>query len=115
MRQAGILAAAGIVALTEMTERLAEDHANARALAEGLADMAGLAVDLANSRTNIVFVHVTRPALTAQDLADRLAAQGIRLLALGPQMLRAVTHYQVTRADIAHTLRVLARTIKTLG
>ena len=107
MRQAGVLAAAGIVALEEMVDRLAEDHANARLLAEGLAQLPGLAVDLNRVQTNIVYFDLLRPDMTPVQLASVLAARSVRLLPAGGPSLRAVTHYQVDRTDIEHALDVL--------
>ena len=107
MRQAGVLAAAGIVALEEMVDRLAEDHANARLLAEGLAQLPGLAVDLNRVQTNIVYFDLLRPDMTPVQLASVLAARSVRLLPAGGPSLRAVTHYQVNRTDIEHALDVL--------
>ena len=72
MRQAGILAAAGIVALTEMTQRLAEDHANARKLAEGIDRIGGLFIDPAVIKTNLVFFQLTREDMTVEDLVQPL-------------------------------------------
>ena len=111
MRQAGVIAAAGIVALTEMVERLAEDHANARKLAEGLAEMEGLAVDLPGVRTNIVYFDVTRPDMDAASLAARLRSEGVALLAAGKRRLRAVTHYHVSTEDIAAALSAFSRVL----
>ncbi|UCF16006.1 MAG: low-specificity L-threonine aldolase, partial [Phycisphaerales bacterium] len=92
MRQCGIIAAAGIEALASMTARLAEDHANARRLAEGIAEMRGLAVDLERVQTNIVFFDVVGGAVTAEQLVTRLSESGVRILQLGPARVRAVTH-----------------------
>lgn len=100
MRQAGVLAAAGVVALEEMVARLAEDHHNARHLARRLAATDGLRLDPDRVYTNIVFFDVTHPALTAAALAAKLDARGVRVLALGPRSLRAVTHYHITVEDI---------------
>ena len=107
MRQAGVLAAAGIVALEEMVDRLAEDHANARLLAEGLAQLPGLAVDLNRVQTNIVYFDLLRPDMTPVQLASVLAARSVRLLPAGGPSLRAVTRSQVDRTDIEHALDVL--------
>jgi threonine aldolase len=95
MRQAGILAAAGLLALEEGGERLAEDHANARRLATGLAEM-GLPVDPAAVQTNMVFVPL--PPTTATELAAFLRESGI--LVAGREALRLVTHRDVTAPDI---------------
>jgi threonine aldolase len=99
MRQAGVLAAAGIVTLEEMVARLAEDHHNARHLARRLAATDGLRLDPERVYTNIVFFDVVHPALNAPALAAKLGARGVRVLALGLRSLRAVTHYQVTADD----------------
>jgi len=106
MRQAGILAAAGIIALTEMVDRLVDDHKNARKLAEGLANMEGLSIDLDAVTTNIVFFDVTQKGMTSQILAERLDSHGIRVLPTGPNRLRAVTNYHVTSSDIDYALDI---------
>ncbi|MEE9496906.1 MAG: low-specificity L-threonine aldolase [Desulfobacterales bacterium] len=112
MRQAGVLAAAGIVALNEMVDRLADDHANARKLAEGLSDMEGLDIDPNGIKTNIVYFETTREDLPAIELEKRLNAEGIKILAFGPRRLRAVTHYHITAEDIEFTLGVFSKILK---
>ena len=97
MRQAGVLAAAGIVALNEHVDRLAEDHENARLLAEGLADIDGLTVDLEAVQTNWVMVSMNESDLNG--LVAFLAARGIIVRARNP--MRLVTHLDVSRGDIA--------------
>ncbi len=109
MRQAGVLAAAGIVALEQMVDRLADDHANARRLAEGLARMPGLSIDPAGIKTNIVYFGVTRADMTAEQLVARLDKQGARMLPVGTGRIRAVTHYHITDDDIDYTLGVFAK------
>ena len=109
MRQAGVLAAAGIVALDEMVERLAEDHYNARRLAEGLHQIHGLSISLELVKSNIVFIGVNREGMTSQLLSERLKAQGILILPIGPNRLRAVTNYHVTSPDIDYTLNVFRK------
>lgn len=106
MRQAGVLAAAGMVALDEMIFRLADDHANARKLAEGLAAFDGLSVDPDNVFTNIVYVDVTQNGMTAEIVVQRLDSKGVRLLPTGPKQLRAVTNYHVTSDDIDYVFSV---------
>lgn len=100
MRQAGILAAACLVALDEMLPRLAEDHANARLLARGLAAIDGIALDADAVQTNIVYFDVVAPAMSAADLSVALAERGVLINPTGPQRLRAVTNCQVSAADI---------------
>ena len=112
MRQAGIIAAAGIVALTEMTDRLAEDHANARALAVGLAEIPGLQVDPDAICTNIVYFRVDRDRMDASAMVARLGEQGIRVLPTAKDQMRAVLNYHVTAADVGRALAVFSRVMK---
>lgn len=95
MRQVGILAAAGLYALEHNVDRLAEDHAAARGIADGLAEIDGLTVDPRGVETNIVLVEVRAEGVGATDLARALEARGVRVLALGPGTIRAVTHLDV--------------------
>jgi threonine aldolase len=105
MRQAGIIAAAGIVALETMVDRLAEDHRNARALAEGLARLPKLSVDLASVQTNIVIFHVERPG-GVDDLTRGAAARQVKVHGISPTSIRCVTHKDVDADDIAKALEV---------
>lgn len=115
MRQAGVLAAAGVVALNEMVDRLAEDHAHARQLAEGLARLPGVSVAVDKVRTNMVFFGLTDDVpLSASEVADRLReTAGVWLGTDGARGFRAVTHYWISAADVQRFLegleRVLAR------
>ncbi len=109
MRQAGVAAAAGIVALEEMVDRLADDHANAGRLARGLSGIPGLAVDPDLVRTNIVYIDVIREGLMAPDLAQALDREGVRVLPTGPRQLRAVTQYHVDGDDIDAAVAVFKR------
>ncbi|MFH1980766.1 MAG: low-specificity L-threonine aldolase [Pseudomonadota bacterium] len=111
MRQAGVLAAAGIVALTHHVNRLEIDHANARRLAKEIADIPGLSIDADAVRTNIVFFDVTAEGLSAVDLVNRLAAAGVRMLAPGPNRIRAVTHLHITEADIERVIEIITQTL----
>jgi threonine aldolase len=103
MRQAGIIAAAGIVALERMVDRLAEDHVNARALAEGLARLPRISVDLATVQTNIVILRVDRPG-GADALVAGCAARKVKLHAMSPTFIRCVTHKDVDADDVARAL-----------
>jgi len=103
MRQAGIIAAAGIVALERMVDRLAEDHVNARTLAEGLAKLPRLSIDLASVQTNIVILRVDRPG-GADELVAGCAARKVKLHAMSPTFIRCVTHKDVDGDDIRRTL-----------
>lgn len=104
MRQAGVLAAAGIVALTEMVDRLAQDHTNARNLAQGLAEIDGILIAPAQVATNIVFFEIEHKKKTSADLFESLGAEGVKILKSGPHKCRAVTHYHITADDIGFGL-----------
>jgi threonine aldolase len=112
MRQAGIIAAAGIIALTEMVDRLADDHKNARKLADGLANIEGLFIDPNLVLTNIVYIEIMKREITSQMLAQRLHTRGIRLLSTGPNRLRAVTNYHVVSSDIDYALEIFLEVLK---
>lgn len=98
MRQAGVLAAAGIVALEQMVDRLADDHRTARALAEALASVPGVVVELHRVQTNIVRVEV--PGRDARRVAARLRELGVRASVMGAARLRLVTHRHVGPDDV---------------
>ena len=112
MRQAGVLAAAGIVALNEMVERLADDHANARKLADGLAEMPGLSIDPSLIKTDIVYFEVKKDGMTVEELVNKLEEQGVRMLPVGPGRIRAVTHYHITSDDIDYALGAFSKVLK---
>jgi threonine aldolase len=105
MRQAGILAAACIVALEEMVDRLADDHVSAKILANGLAELPEIEIDAANVQTNIVLFSVKKRGLGASELVKKLNEQGIRTLTFGPKMIRAVIHSGITREDVELALK----------
>ena len=107
MRQAGILAAGALHALEHHRARLAEDHANARALAEGLSRLPGLELDPAPAQTNIVLMHVTK--LPAATLVGALDQAGVRVLATGPDAIRAVTNLMVSSQQIDAALEIFGR------
>jgi threonine aldolase len=108
MRQAGVVAAAGIVALDRMVDRLAEDHLNARALAEGLALIAGINVWPAKRRTNMVVFELDEGPAAAAKFASALKDRGVLVGARGPSAFRAVTHYGIARADIDRAVTAAA-------
>ena len=112
MRQAGVLAAAGIVALTDMADRLADDHANARKLAEGLAEIPGLSIDPSRIKSNIVYFELTRDDLPVEHMVKMLDEEGVRMLPVGAGRIRAVTHYHITSEDIDYTLGVCSKVMQ---
>ncbi len=113
MRQAGVLAAAGLVALDEMLPRLGEDHVTARRLAQRLAEIPGVELDPAMVETNIVFFRLTADAaLDANGLALRLAEEGVLVHALDPTSIRMVTHYQISTDDVERAAASVARLLR---
>lgn len=112
MRQAGILAAAALYALDHHVERLAEDHANARRLAEAIAELPGITLDPRTVQTNIVIFEVDERVGTAAELVGRLEQQGVRMLAIGPQRVRAVTSLAVAAPQIDRAIQVLRRALQ---
>jgi len=115
MRQAGVIAAAGIEALDDMVDRLADDHANAHRLAEGLADMPGFAVDLASVQTNIVIWDLTTDRVSPQEVVERLGAEGVKILAIGGRQFRAVTHYGIETDDVEQAVDVARQVMERLA
>lgn len=111
MRQAGILAAAGLIALETMPARLHEDHANARLLAEALSNLEGVSIDADTVETNIVIFRVTG-ALSASDLVERLKARGILTSTVGPDSIRLVTHNDVSRGQCIAAAEALTEEIE---
>ncbi len=105
MRQAGIIAAAGIVALETMIDRMAEDHANAKTLAVGLAQIPGLSVDLAGVETNMVYVDHTSTGLTTDQIVERLKTAGVLVSTRPPTHFRMVTTRHHNRDLVAEALR----------
>jgi threonine aldolase len=106
MRQAGVLAAAGLIALEEGPKRLAEDHANARLIAEALANTEGVSIDLTTVETNIVVFRL-KSGRGAAELVARLKARGVLAGAFGPDAIRLVTHRDVSRGDCIDAAEVL--------
>jgi threonine aldolase len=113
MRQVGILAAAGLHALDHHVERLAEDHENAKRLALGLSEMPGIELKPEVVETNIVMFEVVAPDLGADGLVDGLAADGVLMIPFGPATVRAVTHLDVSTADIDRALEIIRRFLKS--
>jgi threonine aldolase len=106
MRQAGFLAAAGIIALEQMTDRLAEDHRHAKRLAEGLAEIPD--IEVAPVTTNILYFRLSEDASkTPEQIVDGLAERSVLLLGRLGGSFRAVTHYWISSEDIEHTLRAM--------
>ena len=112
MRQAGIIAAGGVYALRHHIERLADDHANAKILAEGLAQNPSIGIKPADVETNIVVFDVAKTGLTAPQFLNRVSEQGLRMSAAFPGRVRAVTHLDIGRAEIERALEIVRRVLQ---
>jgi threonine aldolase len=115
MRQAGVIAAPGIIALTEMVGRLAEDHEKAKMLALALADMKGISVEPQAVETNIVIVDIQGTGKTAADFLARLEREGVLAVAFGETLVRFVTHKDVSRDDVRAAIDRIHHVIREMG
>ena len=113
MRQVGILAAAGLIALEDGPERLHEDHANARRLAEGVAEIPGVNIDFDSVVTNIVIFDVSATAKTTAEISQALRQDGIIALGISETQMRMVTHLDVSPSDIETALTALQSALAT--
>ena len=109
---APLRAAAGILGLTQMVDRLREDHANARFLAEGLNRIPGITVDMTTVETNIVIFDAGGCAVPPADISARLKARGVLLNPVNTRLMRAVTHYDVDRAACETALGVMGEVVR---
>jgi len=112
MRQAGVLAAAGIVALTEMVDRLVDDHSNARVLADGLEGMEGLRREQHGVRTNMVFFTLVTDRMTPPEFRSALEEEGVKVGYYGKGVFRAVTHHGIEQEDIHLALGAFRRVMQ---
>lgn len=111
MRQVGVLGAAGLIALEEMPARLHEDHANARSLAEAVSKMPGAAIDPSKVATNIVIFDIAATGKAPADVTAALKQRGVLMNGVGGTRMRAVTHYDVSRADCETAAAALAEVL----
>jgi threonine aldolase len=112
MRQSGVIAAAGVVALNEMVDRLADDHANARRLADGLSQIPGVEIEPSLVQTNILFWK--HSAIDSTALAGRLRESGV-LCSMVHGRLRMLTHYGIEREDIDYALETIREVTASLS
>jgi threonine aldolase len=111
MRQAGVLAAAGLIALEEMPHRLGEDHANARYLAHELSKMPGIGIDPACVQTNIVIFDIADAGRSTLELTAALKSRGVLMNGINPRQMRAVTHFDVSREQCATAVAAIAEAL----
>jgi threonine aldolase len=112
MRQAGVLAAAGMIALEEMPHRLGEDHANARFLATELAKLPGIQIDPARVQTNIVIFDITGTGVATTALTSALKARDVLMNGINPRQMRAVTHFDVSRQQCGSAVAAIAEALQ---
>lgn len=113
MRQVGVLAAAGLHGLDHHVDQLLEDHQNARRLADGLGQMTGIQIDPEEVVTNIVLFDVTNTGMDADTLVERLVHKGVLMIPFGPTTVRAVTHLDISTADIDEALEIISHFLKS--
>ena len=107
MRQAGIIAAAGVYALEHHVERLVEDHENARTFCRDIAQIPGIKLIFDRCQTNLVFFDVSETGMDAAEVAEKLLSYEVRIGAMGPHRMRAVTHLDVNRAQLTEAAEAL--------
>ena len=111
MRQAGILAAAGVYALENHVDRLAEDHENARSFCREIAQIPGIKLIFDRCQTNLVFFDVSETGKDASTVATSLLAHDVRIGAMGPYRMRAVTHLDVNREQLSEAAEALRKVV----
>ena len=114
MRQAGIIAAAGIYALEHHVERLADDHETAKSFANAVAEIPGIDLDPRDVETNMIFFDVAGTGLTAAEMHTRLLAHGVRIGASGRTRMRAVTHLDVSRSEVDQAARAVREVVASV-
>lgn len=112
MRQAGVLAAAGIIALEKMVDRLEEDHRNIRLLAEGLKNTKGINIDKDTVHTNILMINVKDTEYTSQELSQRMKERGIFATPITDEIMRFVTHLYIDSEDIKKSIDIISDILK---
>jgi threonine aldolase len=114
-RPTNILAATGIVALESMIDRLAEDHKNARRLAEGIVDCPGVFVDLQRVQTNIVLAKINNSLLTLKEVIERLKENNVLVLPSGPASLRMVLHREIGKKEVDEVIQICRRITESIS
>ncbi|MFT9486991.1 MAG: low-specificity L-threonine aldolase [Tepidibacillus sp.] len=114
MRQSGLMAAPGIVALTKMVDRLAEDHHRAKDLAKGINEIEGIQIDLEHVETNIVLINIKQLGITAVQFLNELKEFGILGSAFGEYLIRLTTHREIQDEDITQTVNAFTKVVQQL-
>jgi len=113
MRQAGVIAACGIVALNKMVDRLKEDHENAELLAKELSEVKGIIVEPVAVRTNMVYFMLLPGAIDAPELAKRLLERGIKIGVVSKRRVRLVTHKDVLKEDVIEAAKAIKEVVES--
>ena len=114
LRQGGVIAAAALVAIEQMVDRLSEDHENAQILARGLAEIDKISVDPDAVQTNIIMIDVLHPTTDAQSVSEALALEGVKISAVSQKRLRAVTHYGISGQDVKEAISAAQKVMKSI-
>ena len=112
MRQAGIIAAAGIVALDKMIDRLSDDHTNARYIAEKLAQIKGIEIDLNTVQTNMIYCNITKLKVSVNDFVALLKKRGILVSPVTPNKIRLVTNRHVSEKDARRAIEIIWKAVE---
>ena len=112
MRQAGHLAAAGLVALNDLVDRLKEDHTHAQKLAQGLLALKGIELDPSQIKTNIIFFTLKHPTVTPEQFLKGLESEGIKVLMIHPGTFRTVLHREISEDQVNRVLAVAAKLLQ---
>ena len=112
MRQSGYLAAAGIIALNGLVDRLKEDHANAQILAQGLSRLKGVVLDPQQIKTNIIFFSLKHPTLTSETFLNNLETEGVKILMIHPGIFRAVLYREISESQIKRVISISEGLVK---
>ena len=111
MRQAGIIAAAGLIAINKLETQISEDHDNAQLLADGLDQIDGLYIDKNKVKTNIMYFELKSDTVSSKHLLKEMQNQGILFFEVSPNRYRLVTHYGITESDIIYTLEAFQKVL----
>jgi threonine aldolase len=114
MRQAGVIAAAGIVAIEKMVDRLRDDHENAKILAKGLSEIDGITLDLNRVQTNIIFYDVSELGIEASKWVAQLGESGVKAGAVDGRRVRMVAHRGIEKEDIEYALQIAESAAKQI-
>lgn len=112
MRQAGVVAAAGLVAIKEMIDRLSEDHDTARRLAQKLSKVPGIRIDMEQVQTNMVLLHLDELGMQADEMSKKLLSRGVKVSSRPPYVVRMVTHRHIGPDEVEQVVAIVADVVR---